>query len=359
MLWHVQSGFTNDKWVLGYSKVQVLQKLTTISTTQQAARNTNTETKEAFFFFFFDKFFLSWYRVLICGFTNTCIWDVTASLVVTIYRSLWHLLPHPPVFVLSVSLIYRPTVRASWTQATNFWCVEGSGDYFIKVFHESVNQSHVWLPARAHVNTTQTNTSQRRTHTILRVTGVTEPGKLTGLLTQVGRRHSYHRREVVGRQKQDDGMQEQDGREVRACTYVFATWDAREHMIHTILYTSDKVLIFVFDIEYWYFCGSSSEDSMIDWYIKGCEVSEWDCGHWCDLSHLFSVPVTFYVSIYHSDTHTCTPTQTQTRKSIYSSTFKFFSSISQYLVCLPPLGAISSLLGVSVHLCVDAKCPCQ
>lgn len=37
----------------------------------------------------------------------------------------------------------------------------------------------------------------------------------------------------------------------------------------------------------------------------------------------------------------------------------FFSSISRYLVCLPPLGAISSLLWDSVHLCVYAKCPWQ
>lgn len=39
VLWHAQSGFTNDKWVPGYSKLQVLQQLTTISTTQRAARN--------------------------------------------------------------------------------------------------------------------------------------------------------------------------------------------------------------------------------------------------------------------------------------------------------------------------------
>lgn len=90
---------------------------------------------------------------------------------------------------------------------------------FMEAFHESWNQTHDWLRASAHVNTPQRNTTRRRTHTILRVTGVTEPGKLTGLLTQVGRRYSCHRQEVVGRQKQDDGMQEQDGREVRACAY--------------------------------------------------------------------------------------------------------------------------------------------
>lgn len=41
----------------------------------------------------------------------------------------------------------------------------------------------------------QTHMTQRRTHTVLRVSGLSEPGKLTGLLTQVGWRHSYHRQQ--------------------------------------------------------------------------------------------------------------------------------------------------------------------
>lgn len=139
--------------------------------------------------------------------------------------SLWHLLLNPPEDLWSVSWVYMPTVRASPPQDHNFWFIWG-----FRKFHESWNQTHVCWWAGAHVNTQQRNAIQRRTHTILRVTGVTEPGKLTGLLTQVGRRHPYHRQEVVGRQKQDEGMQEQDGREVRACTYVSATWDAREHI---------------------------------------------------------------------------------------------------------------------------------
>lgn len=132
------------------------------------------------------------------------------------------------------------TLRASWPQTPYFLFIELSEEnHFIEAFHESLIQTHARLQVSAHVNTPQTNMTRRRTHTVLRVTGVTEPGKLTGLLTQVGWRHSYHRQEVVGRQKHDDGMQEQDGREVRACTYVFATWDAREH-IWSIQYTWEE-----------------------------------------------------------------------------------------------------------------------
>lgn len=59
---------------------------------------------------------------------------------------------------------------------------------------------------------------------------MTEPGKLTGLLTQVGWRHSYHRQQWQDA-KQHDSMQEQDGRgESMQDTHTVCNRDDRKHV---------------------------------------------------------------------------------------------------------------------------------
>lgn len=88
----------------------------------------------------------------------------------------------------------------------------------------------------------RTHTTPRRTHTVLRVSRVTEPGKLTGLLTQVGRRHSCHRQ----RRWQDAKTRRPHARtrwqRVRACgthtfsmplTHTHTCAGDTHHMIHT------------------------------------------------------------------------------------------------------------------------------
>lgn len=97
------------------------------------------------------------------------------------------------------------------------------------------------------------------------------------------------------------------------------------------------------------------DDRLVHKKVWGLRTSVW--------SLLWLVPSVlcprYLLCLHLSLSHTHTDTLTHT--SIHSSTliFFFFPSISQYLVCLPPLGAISSLLGASVHLCVYAKCPWQ
>lgn len=95
------------------------------------------------------------------------------------------------------------------------------------------------------INFTRTHTTQRRTHTVLRVSRVTEPGKLNGLLTQVGWRHSYHRQ-----QWQDAKTRRQHARtrwqRVRACkthththaqTHTSLRWQKTHCMLPTVQYT--------------------------------------------------------------------------------------------------------------------------
>lgn len=124
-------------------------------------------------------------------YTSTSVYlEVTENLIFKVFQDTWE--PCDWSIQWWSLTCYTPAT------SSRCWGTRGVADRTTK--QQSRCDCLTWTCVRTAPNThthahtgTWTHTTLRRTHTVLRVSRVTEPGKLTGLLTQVGWGHSYHR----------------------------------------------------------------------------------------------------------------------------------------------------------------------